>query len=338
MLAFFWWWWLLCVFPSVFCGEVSPFLAGEVWRGMLTSCQQSGYHLKRSYRYFPVDLSVESVEPELVVRFVTHFDHSFYELKGSYDSLKRHFFLKATRGKVSRGWEPCDVEGYASPDLSTLSGISLCSTKTTCDPGGGEFILKRERTEFVVEGSGDVAVDGVYSSKETYDKKNDETTDIYDGSPIYLQQRKNCRQTHDDDSCKGAYAMTHEVLGQYGFWRIQKANTIGSKTPTIRYVVCSEDVYPPETGWRPTHLQFAPPPTVRLNLQSIYDLRNNYNKNYRKPPNDTFFERRFFLITLIGGIFFWAAIFLLFRLRLKKKKAKIEKNKKAALDSSEPPL
>ena len=58
-----------------------PFAAGDVWRGVLTSCQQSGFHLDRSYRYFPVDLSIDSVvKDRLNVTFVTHFDHSFYEL------------------------------------------------------------------------------------------------------------------------------------------------------------------------------------------------------------------------------------------------------------------
>ena len=33
------------------------FLAGDVWRGTLTSCHQTQYHTKRRYRYFPVELS-----------------------------------------------------------------------------------------------------------------------------------------------------------------------------------------------------------------------------------------------------------------------------------------
>jgi len=36
------------------------------------------------------------------------------------------------------------------------------------------------------------------------------------------------------------------------------------------YTVCSEEVYPPMAGWRPTKAALAPPPMLRLDVASMY--------------------------------------------------------------------
>lgn len=67
-------------------------------------CHQIDHHLKRVYRYFPVDVSIDHVDVStgaITVTFVTHFDHSFYELKGKYDEDTRRLFLE-TVGLDSR--------------------------------------------------------------------------------------------------------------------------------------------------------------------------------------------------------------------------------------------
>ena len=84
------------------------FIAGDVWRGTLTSCHQNSKHLERRWRYFPVEVSIDRADPasgEVVATFVTHADHSFYELKGAYDADARRLFLKPVRGKIGESWE-----------------------------------------------------------------------------------------------------------------------------------------------------------------------------------------------------------------------------------------
>mmetsp|Transcript_12212 Transcript_12212/g.49171 ORF Transcript_12212/g.49171 Transcript_12212/m.49171 type:complete len:444 (-) Transcript_12212:124-1455(-) len=332
-----------------------PFAPNDVWRGLLTSCHQTEFHLSRSRRYFPVDLSIDTIDlatGAMTVTFVTHFDHSFYELQGTYEASTRRLYLTGTRGTFGQAWEPCDAEGYVSPDFTTFAGVSVCEPPhAKCDPGGGEFTLRRDRTQFVVQGAGDSAVNGRYaataprvaptvdqakrsssssgvsrvatalkrdagvnpsSSSKTRKKQRvgvnpvakrttDESTEdfsphlaarAYDGAPVYLQQcdtkqhRGAADDADDDDALAAApkaprcdpddpFAMVHELVGQFGFWRIQRNSTIGARDPDLRYVACSEDVYPPATGWRPVDATVAPPPLVAPLVASMYDLRTD---------------------------------------------------------------
>ena len=210
-----------------------------------------------------------------------------------------------------------------SPDFSTLSGVSLCKQQK-CDLGGGEFILRRDRTEFVVEGAGDPKVNGVYTSKAPYEgspKTTSSTHRLYDGSPIYVQKcpreiQKNLRRFDDDPSCDDdPFAIVHVVVGQFGFWRIQRSSSIGQDhDDELRYSVCSEEVYPPDVGWRAANVDRAPPPRVRPSVASMYDL-----KNYAGGQDDDVSDTRFFSIALllvIGGLL-WTLVFLLIKVRVK---------------------
>lgn len=284
-----------------------PFRSGDVWRGTLTSCHQNGQHLHRKFRYFPVDLSIDDVDPDsgaVTVTFVTHSDHSFYELKGVYEESTRRLFLETVRGKLGESWEPCDAEAWISPDFSTMSGVSVCESHGACDAGGGEFVLRQEKTQLMVEGAGNSAVNGVYVSKGSYSTA-EKGTSAYDGAPVYV---KSCPE---GDKCEERFVVVHEVVGQYGFWRIQPAEGDGD----ILYTVCSEDVFPPSVGWRPMQSYLGPPPMVVPVVGSMYELET-YDKMNKDVEDDSNFV---FSVGLLGGIgfFLWLLVALLAQTRVK---------------------
>jgi len=191
--------------------------------------------------------------------------------------------------------------------------------------------LRREATQFIVEGSGDDRVDGVYSSKRGMEAASPELplhgessfsrkdATLYDGAPIYVQR---CSTKSDDDTqakdCD-PYAIVHETIGQFGFWRIQRAATIGNNQAEILYLVLSEEVYPPDSGWRAFHQKYAPPPRVRPSVSSMY----NNLKSYQQPdePGDSFSDSRFFFFFLLItiGILLWTLVFFLIRVRFRVK-------------------
>lgn len=239
-----------------------------------------------------MELSIDRVDGasgEITATFVTHMDHSFYELKGNYEADKRRLFLEPIRGKIGEQWEPCDAEAYVSHDFSTISGISLCEGHGSCDPGGGEFVLRHDRTQFVVEGAGDARVHGQYSSQPRFPidgapqgkpASPGGATALYDGAPVYLQACPG-----DAPTCEDRYAIVHEVIGQFGFWRIvpaallttaSAANAAMPQSDSALYSVCSEEVYPPDSGWRPLQGAAAPPPAVRAVVRSMYAGLENH--------------------------------------------------------------
>mmetsp|Transcript_5760 Transcript_5760/g.18268 ORF Transcript_5760/g.18268 Transcript_5760/m.18268 type:complete len:218 (+) Transcript_5760:83-736(+) len=145
-----------------------PFVTSDLWRGFLTSCHQTDVHVEREYRYYPVELTIDAVVgTKVTATFVTHADHSFYELKGEYEEATRRLYLTPVRGVVGRRWEPCDAEVYISHDGTTLSGNSICDQHGECDDGGGEFVLRHDRTQLVVEGAGLAGVNGIYTSQRS---------------------------------------------------------------------------------------------------------------------------------------------------------------------------
>ena len=357
------------------------FLPGDVWRGHLTSCHQTALHARRRFRYVAVErgrrapraraerrgrdslrrprrLSIDRADPhtgELVMTFVSHFDHSrgsgardpfpkprtrvsrsrltrFYELKGTYDAELRHLQMTPVRGKIGAAWEPCDAEAYVSHDFSTISGLSLCESHGACDPGGGEFLLRHDRTQFVVEGAGDPRVDGEYSSQPRFPVDEADpshvtlsrNTQLYDGAPVYLQACPRGLST-----CEDRFAIVHEVIGQYGFWRIVPASVLTKPSAAgaagadhAVYSVCSEDVYPPDNGWRPLRgPSDGPPPMVRATVRSMYtDLQNHATLRAGAPNRDPqAAATSVLLLATIGGLL-WVLVVLALRapVRLKK--------------------
>mmetsp|Transcript_11913 Transcript_11913/g.42120 ORF Transcript_11913/g.42120 Transcript_11913/m.42120 type:complete len:219 (+) Transcript_11913:83-739(+) len=200
-----------------------PFVTSDLWRGFLTSCHQTDVHVEREYRYYPVELTIDAVVgTKVTATFVTHADHSFYELKGEYEEATRRLYLTPVRGVVGRRWEPCDAEVYISHDGTTLSGNSICDQHGECDDGGGEFVLRHDRTQLVVEGAGLAGVNGIYTSQRNAadlsavatPSQAEQDGRLYDGAPIYVQ------------ACSGEcaqHAVIHVVNGQYGFWQIIEA-------------------------------------------------------------------------------------------------------------------
>jgi hypothetical protein len=242
------------------------FIPGDVWRGTMTNCQQTELHVKkRRLRYVPIELSIDHVNKnEITATFVTHYDRSFYEMTGRYEPAGRRLYLEPKRGKLGKHWIACDAEAFVSPDFSSMSGLTYnCfqDQDKECDPGGGEFMLRHDRTRFVVEGAGDARVNGEYAAQPRLGKAKADV--LYEGAPVYLQEG-------------GPFALVHEVIGQYGFWRITQAVNLEYRVPDSSdgalYSAWSEDVYPPENGWRPllNKRRGAPAPTVRPAVRSMY--------------------------------------------------------------------
>jgi len=122
------------------------------------------------------------------------------------------------------------------------------------------------------------------------------------------------------------FAIVHVVVGQYGFWRLVPSSAIEETRrdhfdTNFLYTVCSEDVYPPDVGWRAASVDVAPPPRVRPSVESMYDhLTNAYDEELNKDKRDeSRTETRFFsigLLVAIGGLL-WTLVFLLIKVRLK---------------------
>ena len=72
--------------------------------------------------------------------------------------------------------------------------------------------------------------------------------------------------------CEEPFALVHAVIGQYGHWCLVRASSLGqTKDDTgALYSVISEDVYPPESGWRPVDAARGPPPAIRTSVRSLY--------------------------------------------------------------------
>lgn len=284
------------------------FIPGDVWRGTLTSCQQTLLHEKnRRLRYFPIELSIDHVSPsnEITATFVTHFDDSFYEMKGRYEQEGRRLYLEPVRGKLGKDWQACDAEAFVSPDFSSMSGLtSNCfeDQAKECDPGGGEFVLRHDRTRFLVEGAGDARVNGEYVAKPRLGAVNADV--LYKGAPVYLQEG-------------GPFALVHEVIGQYGFWRITQAVNLEYRVPDSSdgalYSAWSEDVYPPENGWRPllNTRRGAPAPTVRAAVRSMYvGLAVPRNLRAGSADDDAIGPDAALLVAmiLVAGLLLWFAV------------------------------
>ena len=247
-----------------------PFMIGDVWRGFLSSCHQSEVHQEREFRTFPFDLTIQKTNAPLGVvhvTFVSHYDKTEYRMKGIYNESVYRLFLRPEHSDISSaGWKPCDAEAFLSHDFSTLAGVSLCADHGECDAGGGEFVLRHDRTRFRVAGAGHKHVDGVYSSLAPGHSILE--TETYAGAPVYAQDE--CAHGDDDYEC-GNYVLVHKVHGQFGFWWIVHARALAEESDVgPLYSAWSEDAYPPSTGWRPHTWDDAPAPDVSPVVTSLY--------------------------------------------------------------------
>ena len=315
---------------------------------MLTSCHQTEYHKARRFKYFPIELSIDKFDAasgEVTCTFVTHVDHSFYELTGIYDERSRRVYLEPVRGKIGSGWEPCDAEVYVSQDMTTMSGISICPDHGGCDSGGGEFVLRHDRTRFVVEGAGDARVNGIYTSQPRLPERRLETSvvkqhfytrgnqQLYDGAPVYLQACPLLLPTCDP------FSVVHKIIGNYGFWHIERASSLLA-TPEEKalqegplYSAVSEEIYPPSVGWRPLSADHAPAPNVRAEISSLYSQLSTHEPLISSAALDD--ERSLSLLLLVatGGLI-WLLLVLILRTPLKWKRSAAAKRDAAKADAA----
>lgn len=297
------------------------FHAGDAWRGTMTNCQQSPHMLRRAVRYVAIELSVLAVDDRKVeVQFQNHAQKDMsYKLHGEYDPSQRRLHLRAaqTTGNFGNGWSPCDALAHLSADFSTLSGVALCHDLTgrACDHGGGEFVLRHDRAELVVEGAGDSRVNGRYTSKAAAAFLPDERKavratqsgklQIYDGAPVFVQV---CA------SCDEPFALVHAVIGQYGHWCLVRASSLGQAADDTGalYSVISEDVYPPEGGWRPVDAARGPPPAIRTSVRSLYaDLPEHHRLQAGAAAKAE--DARAHSVAILGacGLMLWALVYTL---------------------------
>ena len=229
-------------------------------------------HQEREFRTFPFDLTIQKTNAPLGVvhvTFVSHYDKTEYRMKGIYNESVYRLFLRPEHSDISSaGWKPCDAEAFLSHDFSTLAGVSLCADHGECDAGGGEFVLRHDRTRFRVAGAGHKHVDGVYSSLAPGHSILE--TETYAGAPVYAQDE--CAHGDDDYEC-GNYVLVHKVHGQFGFWWIVHARALAEESDVgPLYSAWSEDAYPPSTGWRPHTWDDAPAPDVSPVVTSLCRL------------------------------------------------------------------
>ena len=181
---------LISCFLCTQAQEVShPFFVGDTWRGHLSNCQRRIFDAKTSSPHV-IDMTVQSVHEDgiLDVLFTEQTTKTQYLMTGGennvqgrsqsyyyqissltsltliavYDPKTLQIDLKFSGEWIHRdqgGWVPCDARGVVSKDLSTLTGDSMCTSggvkKTCAYAGGGEFILRHDRTKFQVAGAGD---------------------------------------------------------------------------------------------------------------------------------------------------------------------------------------
>jgi hypothetical protein len=179
-------------------------------------------------------MQVQSVHPDgiLDVLFTEQTSKTQYLMTGTYDPESLKFDLNFagdyTHNKAS-GWTPCDAVGVISKDLSTLTGDAFCTKngkRQKCEfAGGGEFVLKHDRTSYRVTGGGDKSVNGVYTSvPKNHDLFYSET---FQGVPIYKQV--SCENT--DAANQGVPCMMDNVIaqtriGNQKYWVLTTMNSL----------------------------------------------------------------------------------------------------------------
>ncbi|GMH51825.1 hypothetical protein TrST_g8718 [Triparma strigata] len=296
---------LISCFLCTQAQEVShPFFVGDTWRGHLSNCQRRIFDAKTSSPHV-IDMTVQSVHEDgiLDVLFTEQTTKTQYLMTGVYDPKTLQIDLKFSGEWIHRdqgGWVPCDARGVVSKDLSTLTGDSMCTSggvkKTCAYAGGGEFILRHDRTKFQVAGAGDSSVNGVYTSvPKNHDLFDSET---YEGVPIYKQV--SCETTDGEEvkvplaKCTMNHVLAQRRIGSQKFWIITDISSLNahksdqeytnfdedevesaSVFDSIKYSAWSEEVTPPDSGWRKrNHYESRQPaPLVHPVVSTMFELQ-----------------------------------------------------------------
>jgi len=298
---------LLATFHSVALSAVvaSPFRIGDTWRGHLSQCEKRVFPGSDSAPHV-IDMTVQSISTDGIidVLFTEQTTKTQYIMTGSFDSTTLELELKFSGEWIHKdmgGWVPCDARGIVSKDFSTLTGDSMCKygsgangAKRSCPyAGGGEFILRHDRTKFNVLGAGDKSVNGVYSSvPKNHDLFDSET---YEGVPIYKQV--SC----ESEGCRNHHVLAQRKIGSQKFWIITDINSLGEHQPnaflqldeheaesaavfdTVKYSAWSEEVTPPLSGWRKrSHFESRQPaPNVEPVVSTMFELQQMAHPMHR---------------------------------------------------------
>jgi hypothetical protein len=253
--------------------QVMPFIPGDVWRGHLSACSSIPAFSIASDVHV-VDMTVISGDPDnLRCLFTEQTTKSEYVMKGQFSPSTLEFALSFDKWvhQPDSSWTPCEAVGVVGRDLSVLTGDAVCQSKNGAKSkcawaGGGEFILRHDRTQFTVDGAGDPTVNGRYSSIP----KNHNLFDIetYEGVPMYKQVSCDPSAVAPPiarGGCELNHVMAQRVVGNQKFWILTDIDSLHSHDrpasqknemepadvfETIKYSVWSEDVTPPMSGWR----------------------------------------------------------------------------------------
>ena len=213
-----------------------PFLAGDVWRGHLSSCSAIKSFGKNDVHV--VDMTVvEGTPSSLKAMFTEQTTKSQYVMHGQYSASTLAFTL--TFGEwihqpKESSWIPCDAVGVVDRSMSVITGDAVCSSKPgktaskeKCQyAGGGEFVLRHDRTSFTVEGAGDTSVNGEYSSiPKDHDLFKSET---YEGVPLYSQVTCDPMSATPPRArgCDNKHVMAQRIVGVQKFWIITDVGSL----------------------------------------------------------------------------------------------------------------
>ena len=104
------------------------------------------------------------------------------------------------------------------------------------------------------------------------------------------------------------------MIGQYGHWCLVRASSLGQTADDTGalYSVISEDVYPPEGGWRPVDAARGPPPAIRTSVRSLYaDLPEHHRLQAGAAAKAE--DARAHSVAILGacGLMLWALVYTL---------------------------
>jgi len=268
-------------------------------------------------------------------RFRSHLHEDLsYKLSGEYDKAQRRLHLRESQTEqLNHGWKACDALAFLSADFSTLSGVALCEHKGACDAGIGQRpkvqfarvtvidLRARRRRRVCIAPRQGRAVDRGRRRQPRQRPLHEQGSGGIparrrkgrqsDGQAPDLRRRAGLRA--------GLRRLRRPVRPRARRRRPIRALVPGaSVVPVLEYgrnrrpvLVISEDVYPPEAGWRPVGIARGPPPTIRTSVRSLYALLPEHQR-LRAGAAKVKSSRTHSLVALAaGGAFLWALVYVL---------------------------